>query len=74
MKMGDIVKNKDMTGFKGILLTMVPGELPHQRGQLELEFYGKWKVLWFNHPFEDVPCVEEVYSKNIKKYDEATKS
>ena len=52
MNKGDIVERRHILGFKGILLN-------RRRGVNR-------NVLWFKHPAKEVPCIEEIYSKNLK--------
>ena len=70
MNMGQLVEYKDITGFKGVLLKKLPNDVTTYADpprQLELEFHEKWKVLWFKHPFENKPVVEEVLQHSLKR-------
>ena len=71
MKIGDIVGQKSMLGFKGILLEQM-FTLPAALDGAQLSLYDRnewsyWKVLWFQHPFEQVPRVEGVMEREIIK-------
>ncbi len=71
MKIGDIVEQKSMLGFKGILLEAM-FILPDTMDDAQLTLYPRndwtyWKVLWFQHPFEQVPRVEGVMEREIIK-------
>ncbi len=71
MKIGDIVDQKRMLGFKGILLEQM-FTLPAALDGAQLSLYDRnewsyWKVLWFQHPFEQVPRVEGVMEREIIK-------
>ena len=71
MKIGDIVEQKSMLGFNGILLEQM-FTLPAALDGAQLSLYDRnewsyWKVLWFQHPFEQVPRVEGVMEREIIK-------
>jgi len=71
MKIGDVVEQKSMLGFKGILLEQM-FTLPETLDNPQLSLYDRnewsyWKVLWFQHPFEQVPRVEGVMEREIVK-------
>ena len=71
MKIGDIVEQKSILGFKGILLAQM-FTLPAALDGAQLSLYDRnewsyWKVLWFQHPFEQVPRVEGVMEREIVK-------
>jgi hypothetical protein len=60
-----------MLGFKGILLEQM-FTLPAALDGAQLSLYDRnewsyWKVLWFQHPFEQVPRVEGVMEREIIK-------
>ena len=77
MNIGQLVEYKDMLGFKGILLGKLPSDVTTYADpprQLELEFREKWKVLWFKHPFENKPFVEEVLQHSLKGLENETRN
>lgn len=71
MKIGDIVEHKNILGFKGFLLKRMY-TLPDAIDSVQLSLYNRddwsyWKVLWFQHPYEQVPRVEGVMEREIIK-------
>tara|TARA_R100000808_G_scaffold17108_1_gene38022 strand:+ start:2965 stop:3183 length:219 start_codon:yes stop_codon:yes gene_type:complete len=66
MKVGDLVKLKDIFGFKGILLCR--GVVPDTEEQLKLFDWTGWKVLWFEHPYEKTPYVATHGAQSLRVY------
>jgi hypothetical protein len=71
MIIGDVVERRDVLGFKGLLLEQMY-TLPETFDEIQLTMYPRtdwsyWKVLWFQHPFEKVPCIEGVMQRDILK-------
>ncbi len=71
MNVGDIVERKEILGYKGILLDRLY-TLPEYNGlsQLQLNLYKRdpmsfWKVLWFKHPFEEVPQIDGLLESDL---------
>ena len=62
MKRGDIVGKRHFTDFKGIIIDLVE-YFTDDYGENEIIM---WKVLWFKHPFENKPFVEEVLQHSLK--------
>ena len=78
MKIGDIVEQKSMLGFKGILLEQM-FTLPAALDGAQLSLYDRnewsyWKVLWFQHPFERVPQIQGVMERELVKRQKKNKN
>ncbi len=77
MNIGDVVERKEVLGFKGILLQqmyMLPNSL--DESQLSLyprEQWSYWKVLWFKHPYEQVPKIDSVMGKDVVRIQKKAK-
>ena len=77
MNIGQLVEYKNILGFKGILLAKLPSDVTtfaEPPRQLELEFFEKWKVLWFKHPYENKLVVEDVLLSSLKGLEIETRS
>jgi hypothetical protein len=69
MNIGDLVIQRSLLGFKGILLDLVY-EVPSEIDEVQLSLYKPdperyWKVLWFQRNFYEPPSVEVVREKDM---------
>ena len=71
MNIGDLVIQRSLLGFKGILLDMVY-EMDSEIDEVQLALYNPeperyWKVLWFQKNFYEPPSVEVVRERDMFK-------
>ena len=69
MNIGDLVIQRSLLGFKGILLDLAY-EIPSEIDEVQLSLYNPdperyWKVLWFQRNFYEPPSVEVVREKDM---------
>jgi len=78
MNIGDLVIQRSLLGFKGILLDLayeVQGEID----EVQLSLYNPdperyWKVLWFQRNFYEPPSVEVVREKDMLRLERKRKN
>ena len=78
MNIGDLVIQRSLLGFKGILLDMVY-EMDSEIDEVQLALYNPeperyWKVLWFQNNFYEPPLVEVVRERDMFKLERKTKN
>ena len=78
MNIGDLVIQRSLLGFKGILLDMVY-EIDSEIDEVQLTLYSPeperyWKVLWFQKNFYEPPSVEVVRERDMFKLEEKRKN
>ena len=78
MNIGDLVIQRSLLGFKGILLDMVY-EIDSEIDEVQLSLYNPdperyWKVLWFQKNFYEPPSVEVVREKDMFKLESKRKN
>ena len=78
MNIGDLVIQKSLLGFRGILLSLVY-EIPSEIDEAQLSLYNPdperyWKVLWFQRNFYEPPSVEVVREKDMLRLERKRKN
>ena len=78
MNIGDLVIQRSLLGFKGILLNMVY-EIDSEIDEVQLSLYNPdperyWKVLWFQRNFYEPPSVEVVREKDMLRLERKRKN
>tara|TARA_R110002051_G_scaffold278650_1_gene340088 strand:+ start:187 stop:429 length:243 start_codon:yes stop_codon:yes gene_type:complete len=78
MNIGDLVIQRSLLGFKGILLDLVY-EIPSEIDEIQLSLYNPdperyWKVLWFQNNFYESPSVEVVREKDMLRLERKRKN
>jgi hypothetical protein len=78
MNIGDLVIQRSLLGFKGILLDMVY-EIDSEIDEVQLSLYNPdperyWKVLWFQKNFYEPPSVEVVREKDMFRLERKRKN
>ena len=78
MNIGDLVIQKSLLGFRGILLGLVY-EIPSEIDEVQLSLYNPdperyWKVLWFQRNFYEPPSVEVVQEKDMMRLERKRKN
>tara|TARA_Y100001963_G_scaffold33030_1_gene45875 strand:+ start:936 stop:1178 length:243 start_codon:yes stop_codon:yes gene_type:complete len=78
MNIGDLVIQRSLLGFKGILLDMVY-EMDSEIDEVQLALYNPeperyWKVLWFQKNFYEPPSVEIVRERDMFKLERKIKN
>jgi len=78
MNIGDLVIQRSLLGFKGILLDMVY-EMDSEIDEVQLSLYNPeperyWKVLWFQKNFYEPPSVEIVRERDMFKLERKRKN
>ncbi len=78
MNIGDLVIQRSLLGFKGILLDMVY-EIDSEIDEVQLSLYNPdperyWKVLWFQKNFYEPPSVEVVREKDMFRLESKRKN
>ena len=78
MNIGDLVIQRSLLGFKGILLDMVY-EIDSEIDEVQLALYNPeperyWKVLWFQKNFYEPPSVEVVRERDMFKLERKRKN
>ena len=78
MNIGDLVIQRSLLGFKGILLDMVY-EMDSEIDEVQLALYNReperyWKVLWFQKNFYESPSVEVVREKDMLRLERKRKN
>lgn len=78
MNIGDLVIQRSLLGFKGILLDMVY-EMDSEIDEVQLSLYNPeperyWKVLWFQKNFYEPPSVEIVRERDMFKLERKIKN
>ena len=78
MNIGDLVIQRSLLGFKGILLDMVY-EMDSEIDEVQLALYNPeperyWKVLWFQKNFYESPSVEVVREKDMLRLERKIKN
>lgn len=78
MNIGDLVIQRSLLGFKGILLDMVY-EIDSEIDEVQLSLYNPeperyWKVLWFQNNFYEPPSVEIVRERDMFKLERKRKN
>ncbi len=78
MNIGDLVIQRSLLGFKGILLDMVY-EMDSEIDEVQLSLYNPeperyWKVLWFQKNFYEPPSVEVVRERDMFKLERKRKN
>ena len=78
MNIGDLVIQKSLLGFRGILLGLVY-EIPSEIDEVQLSLYNPdperyWKVLWFQRNFYEPPSVEVVREKDMLRLERKRKN
>jgi hypothetical protein len=78
MNIGDLVIQRSLLGFKGILLDMVY-EMDSEIDEVQLALYNPeperyWKVLWFQKNFYEPPSVEVVRERDMFKLERKRKN
>ena len=78
MNIGDLVIQKSLLGFRGILLSLVY-EIPSEIDEAQLSLYNPdperyWKVLWFQRNFYEPPSVEVVRERDMFKLERKRKN
>ena len=78
MNIGDLVIQKSLLGFRGILLSLVY-EIDSEIDEAQLSLYNPdperyWKVLWFQRNFYEPPSVEVVREKDMMRLERKRKN
>ena len=78
MNIGDLVIQKSLLGFRGILLSLVY-EIDSEIDEAQLSLYNPdperyWKVLWFQRNFYEPPSVEVVREKDMLRLERKRKN
>ena len=78
MNIGDLVIQRSLLGFKGILLDLMY-EIDSEIDEVQLSLYNPeperyWKVLWFQKNFYEPPSVEVVREKDMLRLERKTKN
>ena len=78
MNIGDLVIQKSLLGFRGILLSLVY-EIDSEIDEAQLSLYNPdperyWKVLWFQRNFYEPPSVEVVQEKDMMRLERKKKN
>jgi|TARA_R110002074_G_scaffold223914_1_gene394919 hypothetical protein len=78
MNIGDLVIQRSLLGFKGILLNMVY-EIDSEIDEVQLSLYNPdperyWKVLWFQKNFYEPPSIEVVRERDMFKLERKRKN
>ena len=78
MNIGDLVIQRSLLGFKGILLDMVY-EMDSEIDEVQLALYNPdperyWKVLWFQKNFYEPPSIEVVREKDMMRLERKRKN
>ena len=78
MNIGDLVIQRSLLGFKGILLNMVY-EIDSEIDEVQLSLYNPdperyWKVLWFQKNFYEPPSIEVVREKDMMRLERKRKN
>ena len=78
MNIGDLVIQRSLLGFRGILLSLVY-EIPSEIDEAQLSLYNPdperyWKVLWFQRNFYEAPSVEVVREKDMMRLERKRKN
>ena len=78
MNIGDLVIQKSLLGFRGILLSLVY-EIDSEIDEAQLSLYNPdperyWKVLWFQRNFYEPPSVEVVQEKDMMRLERKRKN
>ena len=78
MNIGDLVIQRSLLGFRGILLSLVY-EIDSEIDEAQLSLYNPdperyWKVLWFQRNFYEPPSVEVVREKDMLRLERKRKN
>jgi hypothetical protein len=78
MNIGDLVIQRSLLGFKGILLDLAY-EIQSEIDEIQLSLYNPdperyWKVLWFQNNFYESPSVEVVREKDMLRLERKRKN
>ena len=78
MNIGDLVIQRSLLGFKGILLDLMY-EIDSEIDEVQLSLYNPeperyWKVLWFQKNFYEPPSVEVVRERDMFKLERKRKN
>ena len=78
MNIGDLVIQRSLLGFRGILLSVVY-EIDSEIDEAQLSLYNPdperyWKVLWFQRNFYEPPSVEVVQEKDMMRLERKKKN
>ena len=78
MNIGDLVIQRSLLGFRGIILNLVY-EIPSEIDEVQLSLYKPeperyWKVLWFQRNFYEPPSVEVVQEKDMMRLERKKKN
>ena len=78
MNIGDLVIQRSLLGFKGILLDLMY-EIDSEIDEVQLSLYNPdperyWKVLWFQKNFYEPPSIEVVRERDMFKLERKRKN
>ena len=78
MNIGDLVIQRSLLGFKGILLSLAY-EIQSEIDEVQLSLYNPdperyWKVLWFQKNFYEPPSIEVVRERDMFKLERKRKN